>query len=151
MRIDQFLRPKILWNVCVGLGTCVNLPPLILRKFLGKKRVGLSYSRPFGKLIHPANVTADVTPYLLFYLRGLVKKFYLLPRNFLAVNGSGLNIAMDIHWTFTYTQVKLCIDTFTRFLSRYHLHQERYKGGGRTFWPTFVITIKSHVCLENST
>ena len=49
-------------------------------------------------------------------IRGLVKKFCLLPRKFLVVKGSVLKIGMDTHWTFTYTQEKLCIDNFTTFL-----------------------------------
>ncbi len=53
---------------------------------------------------------------LPFGIRGLVKKSYLFPCNFLGVTGSVLKISMDIHWTFTYTQEKLCIDTLTRFV-----------------------------------
>ncbi len=37
-------------------------------------------------------------------------------RNFLVVSGSVLKMGMDIHWTFTYTQGKLCIYTFNKFL-----------------------------------
>ena len=59
--------------------------------------------------------------HLLWYpvhliIRGLVKKFYLLPCNFFVVNAGVLKIGMDIHVTFFYTQEKLCIDTFTAFL-----------------------------------
>ena len=47
--------------------------------------------------------------------RGLVKKFYLLPFYFLAINGSVLKIGTNIG-TFIYTRAKLYIDTFTRML-----------------------------------
>ncbi len=49
-------------------------------------------------------------------IRGLVRKFYLLSRNSLIVNGTDFKISTDIYWTFTYTQKKLCIDNFTILL-----------------------------------
>ncbi len=42
--------------------------------------------------------------------------FCLFPRNFIIVTGSVLKIVMDIHWAFTYTQNKFCIDTLTTLL-----------------------------------
>ncbi len=33
----------------------------------------------------------------------------VLPINFVVVNGSVLQIGVDMHWTFTYRQEKLCI------------------------------------------
>ena len=53
-------------------------------------------------------------------LRGLVKKFCLLPCNFLVVNGSILKIDMDLLWTFIYTLEKLRIDTMYIFFCRWH-------------------------------
>ncbi len=38
---------------------------------------------------------------LIYYRQGLVKKFYLLPRNFLVVNGIVFLIGIDINQTFT--------------------------------------------------
>ncbi len=49
-------------------------------------------------------------------VRGLDKKFCLLPFNFLVVNGSFLKIGMNILWTFIYTLEKLRIDTMSSFL-----------------------------------
>ena len=44
----------------------------------------------------------------------MVKKFYILPRNFLVVSGSVLKIGTDIHvhWTLSYTQRKIYVDVF---------------------------------------
>ncbi len=79
------------------------------------------------------------------HIWGLVKKFYLLPCNFLVLNSSILKIDMDIHWTFIYTQGKLCIDTFTRFL---YVTSEVNKGFGTNLM-TYV-EIGSFSCILTS-
>ena len=76
----------------------------------------------------------DNTAICSIHLKGLVKKFCLLPGNFLVVNCSVLTMGMDIHWTFTYTHrrkyVLIALPHFLFVMSEVKndlVHRKRYK------------------------
>ncbi len=72
--------------------------------------------------------------------------FYLLPCNFLVVNGSVLKIKMSIHWTFTYTQEKLCIDTYQSFVSDVKKRYKPLQLSKKTIYVhQNVVLLKEHV------